>query len=156
MTITIQHVNPLTTRVYMGTLTQGELLHDAFAALATRLSISAATFELLGGLTEVEFTAYDFVSQTRLPAIIHTGAVEIVSGHGTISLLNDQPHIHTHLTVAYRDSTAPNGIAVLAGHVARAAVFAVEFTLTAYDGAPVYRAPDAATGLNLWHFPTLS
>lgn len=156
MPITIQHVNPLATRVYMGTLTEGETLHQAFADIATNLAFTAATFELLGGLTEVEFTAYDFVAKERMPAITHTGAMEIVAAHGTISLLDHQPHVHTHLTVAYRDPAAPNGIAILAGHAARAVVFAVEFTLTAYDGAPVHRALDTATGLNLWHLPPLS
>lgn len=155
MTINFQHVNARATRVYMGTLTQGEALHQAFATLAQSLNITAATFDLLGGLTEVEFTAFDFVAKTRLPAITHTGAMEIVAGHGTISLLENQPHIHTHLCVAYRDTNTPSGIVTLAGHAARAVAFAVEFTLTVYEGAAVHRAYDSATGLNLWHLPPL-
>lgn len=155
MNISLQHVNPTATRVYMGVLTGGDNLHDAFTTIATKLNIHAATFELLGGLSEVEFTAYDFVSQTRLAPIIYHGAMEIVSGHGTISLLDDQPYIHTHIIVAFRDSSAPNGIAVMAGHAARALVFAVEFTLTIYDGIPVNRAHDELTGLKLWNLPAL-
>jgi predicted DNA-binding protein with PD1-like motif len=151
MTITLRHVNPVATRVFMGTLTDNALVHEALAQIAQNQHIHTATFELLGGLHEVELTAYDFVTQTRLKPLVFTGAMEIVSAHGTIALLDGQAHIHTHMALAYRDETTPQGIVMIGGHVARAMAFAVEFTLTAYDGAPVHRAPHASTGLNLWH-----
>jgi predicted DNA-binding protein with PD1-like motif len=150
MSITLRHVNPLATRVFMGTLTDNVLIHEALAQVARTQHIHTATFELLGGLHEVELTAYDFVTQTRLKPLMFRGAMEIVSAHGTIALLDGQPHIHTHMTLAWRDETAPQGIVMIGGHVARAMAFAVEFTLTAYEGASVHRATHASTGLNLW------
>ena len=77
-------------------------------------------------------------------------AMEIVNGHGTVSLLDGKPHVHIHLALSFRDPDAPHGIAVIGGHCASARAFAVEFVLTAYDGAPVNRGLDAATGLQLW------
>lgn len=153
MAITLAHVNTKSTRVFMGTFTNGEAIHAGFAKIADAENIHAATFEMLGGLTEVEFTEYDFINKIRQSPLVFARPLEILSGHGTISRLNDEPHIHTHLTLSFRDESAPNGIALLGGHVARAIAFAVEFTLTVYDGVPVNRAIHKGTGLQLWDFP---
>lgn len=153
MSIHLQHVNPVGTRAYMGTLTDGIALHDALRTIAQKRDIQCATFELLGGLTEVTFTAYDFLQQKRRDPITLNGAFEIISGHGTISQHQNQPHIHTHLTLAYYDTDGK--LALVAGHAAHARVFAVEFTLIAYDGAPPQRQLHPDTGLQLWHLPPL-
>jgi predicted DNA-binding protein with PD1-like motif len=138
-------------RVFMGVITDGEPLHQALAHVAAAHDIGAATVALLGGLTEVELTAYDFATQQRLPPRVYRGSLEIVAGHGTISRLEGQPHVHLHLVLACRDATA--GMVLVGGHVARALAFAVEFTLTAYDGVVVSRRPHASTGLALWAWP---
>jgi predicted DNA-binding protein with PD1-like motif len=146
--ITLQHVNPGGTRVYMGTLTNGVALHAALAELAHTLAIEAATVDLLGGLTAATLTAYDFTRHVRAAPRELTGALEIVSGHGTISRLDDAPHVHLHAVLAPADA-AP----LVGGHLAAATVFAVEFTLTCYDGAPVVRRLHPDTGLQLWSLP---
>jgi predicted DNA-binding protein with PD1-like motif len=151
--ISLSQVNTQSTRVFMGTLTNGEAIHDAFAKIARVQNVHAATFEMLGGLTEVEFTEYDFINKTRKPPLVFARPLEILSGHGTISRLNDEPHVHMHLTLSFRDESAPNGISIIGGHAARAIAFAVEFTLTVYDGVPVNRAMHEETGLQLWDFP---
>lgn len=153
MAISLAHVNTKATRIFMGTFTNGEVFHEAFAKIAESQNIHAATFEMLGGLMEVEFTEYDFINKIRKPPLVFARPLEILSGHGTISRLNDEPHIHTHLTLSFRDESAPNGIAIIGGHAARAIAFAVEFTLTVYDGLPVNRAMHEGTGLQLWDLP---
>lgn len=154
--ISLSHINTHSTRVFMGTITNGEAIHDAFAKIARAHDIHAATFEMLGGLTEVEFTEYDFINKTRKEPLIFKRPLEILSGHGTISRLKDVPHVHTHLTLSFRDESAPNGIAIVGGHAARAIAFAIEFTLTAYDGVPVNRSMHEGTGLQLWDLPNLT
>jgi len=157
MTITISHVNPSNTRVFMGTITDDSDIHISLVEVAEKHGIQAATFELLGGLREVEFRAFDFDSQQRKAPLHFKRALEIVAGHGTISMLDNKPHVHLHLAVAYQDSgTSPNGIVVLAGHCAKATAFAVEFTLTVYDGNPVHRSKHEGTGLMLWDLPPLT
>ena len=153
MTISLAHINTQSTRVFMGTLTNGEAIHASFAKIANAEKIHAATFEMLGGLTEVEFTEYDFINKTRKPPLVFARPLEILSGQGTISRLNDEPHVHMHLTLSFRDESAPNGIAIIRGHAARAIAFAVEFTLTVYVGVPVNRAMHDGTGLQLWDLP---
>ena len=155
MAVTIKQVNPTRTRVYMGTITDDANIHDALLEVAEKHGIQTATFELLGGLREVEFRAFDFDSQQRKAPLQFKRALEIVAGHGTISMLDGKPHVHLHLAVAYQDPEAPNGIVVLAGHCARATAFAIEFTLTEYEGNPVHRAKHEGTGLMLWDLPKL-
>lgn len=155
MPISLSRINTQSTRVFMGTFTSGEAIHDAFAKIARAQNIRAATFEMLGGLTEVEFTEYDFINKMRKPPLVFARPLEILSGHGTISTLNDEPHVHTHLTLSFRDESARNGITVIGGHAARAIAFAVEFTLTVYDGVPVCRAMHEGAGLQLWDLPDL-
>ena len=156
MTTTLKHVNPTSTRVFMGTITDEADIHASLLEVAEKHGIQTATFELLGGLREVEFRAFDFDSQQRKAPLHFKRALEIVAGHGTISLFDNKPNVHLHLAVAYQDSEFPNGIVVLAGHCAKATAFAIEFTLTAYDGNPVHRAMDKGTGLMLWNLPPLS
>jgi len=155
MTTTIKQVNPSGTRVFMGTITNDAEVHASFLEVAEKQGIQTATFDLLGGLHEVEFRAFDFDSQQRKAPLSFKRALEIVSGHGTISMLDAKPHVHLHVVVAYQDPQAPNGIVVLAGHCAKATAFAIEFTLTAYDGNPVHRAKHEGTGLILWDLPKL-
>ena len=148
--LSVKQVGFAGTRVFMGTITNGTNLHKALVETAVSRHITTATFELLGGLHKVVFTAYDFERQVRLEPIVLARPLEIVSGHGTISLLDDQPYVHIHLSVSFRDDAYPNGIGLVGGHVAEAIAFAVEFTLTAYDGEPMRRRLDEATGLKLW------
>lgn len=156
MTTTLSQVNPQGTRVFMGTLTDEADVHAALVEVAIRYHIQTATFDLLGGLHEVEFRAFDFNSQQRQAPLRLQRPQEIVVGHGTIALLEGQPQVHLHLVVAYQDAAAtPHPIIVLAGHASRAIAFAVEFTLTAYDGRPVHRAHHPGTGLMLWDLPQM-
>ncbi len=145
--ITLRQLNLTATRVFMGTLTDGVLLHAGLKEVAAANQIHTATFDMLGGLHAVEFTAYDFERQERLAPVLLRRPMEIIAGHGTISQLDSQPHIHIHLAVSYRDGEQ---IRVVGGHVAMAEAFAVEFTLSAYDGTPVKRGLHAKTGLMLW------
>jgi predicted DNA-binding protein with PD1-like motif len=154
--INLQQVNTIATRVYMGTLTEGEELHPAMIRIAKALNVYAATFELLGGLTDIEFSEFNIEQQRHVTIGRLQRKTEIVGGHGTISLLNDEPHVHVHLVVSPGSSLRRPATASYSGHVMRAVVYAVEFTLTCYDGAPVRRAMHPATGLMLWDTPPLS
>jgi predicted DNA-binding protein with PD1-like motif len=151
--ITLAQANTAQTRAYVGTLTGGVGLHDALAQVAQTHAIQSGAVFLLGGLTRAEFTAYDFVTQTRHAPQVLEGALEIVGGHGTLSLLEGAPHVHLHLLVSQR---TPTGSHVTGGHCALALAWAVEFTLLAFDGVPVTRGAHPQTGLYLWQLPPLT
>ena len=145
-----KQVNDDGIRVFMGTITDRTNVHEALTAVSQQHNITAATFELLGGVYEVELTAYDFTAQERREPLIFTKPLEIIAGHGTISMLDNAPHVHIHMSLAFRDENMANGIAVIGGHVARAEAFAVEYTLIAYDGVGMARKFHRGTGLKLW------
>ena len=154
MAISLAHVNTKATRVFMGTITDEEHIHDALAKIAKKENIQAATFELLGGITSVELSEYNFQTRERNPSLFFFRPLEIIAGHGTISLLDGEPYVHLHLTLSYQDEEANDaGVVVIGGHASSAKAFAVEFTLTAYDGVPVQRAMHEGTSLKLWDFP---
>lgn len=153
--LTSRQVNPLGTQVYMGVLTENADVHGALTQVAKKFGIQTATLELLGGLTEVELSEYDFVSGMRKPSLVFKRGMEIIAGHGTLTKLDDELHVHLHFSLSFRDEHAPQGIAIIGGHVVSAKAFAVEFTLTAYAGAPVTRKLNASTGLKLWDLPTI-
>lgn len=153
--VCLRQVNPSGSRVFMGTLSGGIDVHTALAQAARMHHIQTATLELLGGLREIEFRAFDFESQQRRDPLLLVRPMEIVAGHGTLSLLNDEPHLHFHIAVAFSDPAVEHGVSVVAGHAVRMLAHAVEFTLTAYDGAPVHRALHPPTGLQLWDLPPL-
>ncbi len=146
----LKHVNAAGTRVYMGVLTGGVDIHETLAGLAARHHIQAATFDLLGGLHSVSLRGIDFATGQRGDALTIEGTLEVTAGHGTISLLDGQPYVHLHTVIAYRDSQHPGQVQVVAGHVSASAAFAIEVTITAYDGSPVERGLHPATGLMLW------
>lgn len=155
MTTSLAQVNTQATRVFMGTITDEEYIHEALAKIAKKENIRAATFELLGGITSAELSEYNFQIRERNPSLFYFRPLEIIAGHGTISMLDDEPHIHLHLTLSYQDDDGTDsGVVVIGGHVVKAKAFAVEFTLTAYDGVPVHRAMHEGTGLKLWDLPT--
>ncbi len=155
--ITLSHINTQATRVFMGTLTDEEYIHDALVKIARKENIQAATFELLGGITSVELSEYNFQTRQRNPSLFYFRPMEIISGHGTISMLDGEPYVHVHLTLSYQDEDANDaGIVVIGGHASKAKAFAVEFTLTAYDGVPVHRKMHEGTGLKLWDLPKLT
>lgn len=146
--ITVRQLSLTETRVFMGTLTDGMSIHAGLKEVALTNNIHTATFDMLGGLHAIELTAYDFERQERLAPVLLRRPMEIIAGHGTISQLHGEPHIHLHLAVSYREGEK---IHVVGGHVAKAEAFAVEFTLTAHGGTPVKRGLHEKTGLMLWN-----
>ncbi|MCP5101203.1 MAG: DUF296 domain-containing protein [Chloroflexi bacterium] len=143
-------INQSGTNVFVGTITNGDDLHESLLAVAAANGVQAGILFLLGGLHEVTFTAYDFERQERQRPLTFTRPLEIVGGHGTISQLDGRLHLHLHLITSFRDENVPHGIQVVGGHVAHASVFAVEFVMHGYDGTAVHRQLDPTTGLKLW------
>ena len=137
-------------RAYAGTLTRGADLHESFARIAETKGIRAANILLLGGLSGVTLSAFDFTKGERLEPLTFEGAYEIIGGHGLLSTLDDAPHVHLHLTLGSR---AEQNITLMGGHVVSARAFAVEFTLLSYEEG-LTRAPHAGTGLQLLDLPS--
>lgn len=137
-------------RVLAVVLGDGADLHQELAELATRCGITAAVVHLLGGLREVALVETDIATGQKKPPLMFRRHLEIIGGSGMISLYNQTPHIHLHLTLASQDNTHPYGVSVIGGHVAYALAHAVEALIHCYDGLALIRQPDPHTSLPLW------
>ncbi|WP_448542305.1 PPC domain-containing DNA-binding protein [Roseiflexus sp.] len=153
MSVTMRLVANAGQRVYATVLRHGVDLHRALAGIATAQQITAASVQLLGGLREAAFAETDFATGVKKPSLVFRRPLEIIGGGGMISMLDQAPHVHLHLTLSFQDASMPCGIAVVGGHVAYALAHAVEAFIICYDGCPLVRHTDPDTGLLLWDLP---
>ena len=71
--------------------------------------------------------------------------LEISSLTGNVSVRNDKPMVHAHITLSDHNGNA------YGGHLAEGTiVFACEFVMDIYDGPQYLRDYDETTGLPLW------
>ncbi|MBN1556496.1 MAG: DNA-binding protein [Phycisphaerae bacterium] len=74
--------------------------------------------------------------------------MEILNLVGNISLKDDQPFVHAHVTLANRHGQA------FGGHLAPGTIiFACEAMVQSLRGPSLHRKPDEPTGLPLWEMP---
>lgn len=150
MSVTVRLVASSGQRVYATVFKGGIDLHRALGEIAATQQITAASVQLLGGLREAAFTETDVATGVKKPALVFRRPLEIVGGGGMISMLDQAPHVHLHLTLSFQDADMPFGISVVGGHIAYALAHAVEAFIVCYDGRPPVRRHDPDTGLLLW------
>lgn len=125
----------------------GADLHAFIEDYCEQHHIEIAWISALGALSEVELAFYNQVTH-QYQTQVFTGEFEILNATGNISLKNDKPFAHIHITLSGDDFKA------FGGHVMPKStkVFACEVHLTALTGnTALYRdSQDEQTGLYLW------
>jgi hypothetical protein len=72
--------------------------------------------------------------------------MEVAGMTGNVSLMNGEPIVHVHITLADEEGRC------FGGHLGQnTEVFNLEILLTTLSGPPVTRKLDPQTGLTLWH-----
>jgi predicted DNA-binding protein with PD1-like motif len=132
-------------RKIVGRLAQGEELLAALEKLAREHGITLGEVRALGAVSQARLGYYN-QAERQYYLIEMDRPLEIVSLIGNISLKDDKPIVHAHLTLADQDGRA------FGGHLAEGTlVFACEFTIQEYrSAAPLVRRLDEPTGLFLW------
>lgn len=133
--------------VYMGRIDYGQDILESLELFCREHSITTAWVNLMGALSAATLSYYN--QQTRqYVARPFEGEFEILNGTGNISLKDNAPFGHVHLTLSGTDFNC------IGGHLVKGTtkVFACEFILFVLDGpAPLIRmANDEQTGLALW------
>jgi uncharacterized protein len=123
-------------------LAKGDEVMSGLTDFARQNKVTSASFTAIGAFSHATVAWFDDTrKEFRLIPIEQQ--VELVSMIGDIALVNDQPVVHTHVSVASSDGT------VRGGHVINAFVFpTLELFMTVYP-TPLYKESDEATGLKL-------
>ncbi len=111
--------------------------------IARDRKIKAAAFSAIGALTRADLGFYDQAGREYTVRAVEE-PVEIASCSGNISLLDGQPFVHAHATLAGSSG------GIFAGHLVRGSIFAAELFLRELPQANLHRMPDRQTGLKLW------
>jgi len=78
-------------------------------------------------------------------SLSENGGFEIVHCAGNVSLKDDKPFCHLHVTVSDREGHC------FGGHLMPGVkIYALEFVIHSYEGTELHRGTDAVTGLPLW------
>ncbi len=131
-------------RAWMGRLPHGSDLLEALTGLCREKDVTLGRIEALGAVSRAKIGYYD---QTERTYGFHEIAepLEILTLVGNVSLKDGEVMVHAHVTLAHEDGRA------VGGHLAAGTeVFACEYMIEAFDGAPLLRSNDEETGLPLW------
>ncbi len=140
-------MNPMITagRKIMGRLAKGSDLLGALEKCCRDAGVKLGEVRALGAVSLARVGYYHQVEQ-KYRFIELRKPMEILSLIGNISLKDDKPFVHAHITLADKDGQA------LGGHLAEGTeVFACEFVIQEYlTDKPLVRHLDEETGLFLW------
>ncbi len=130
--------------IFMGTVPKGEMLLETLTERCARAGVGLGRIEAIGAVSRLVTAYYD---QEAFRYETHTveDRLEILSCIGNISLKEGKPLVHAHITAADRNGRS------MGGHLGEGTVvFACEFIVYSFSGAPLERGLDRATGLPLW------
>jgi len=131
-------------RQFMGRLDHGADLLEALTDICREKGIGLGRLEVLGAVQKARMGFYN--QQTRAYEFYTIDApLEILKVVGNISLKDDQPMVHAHITLSDHEGNA------FGGHLAPGTiVFASEYLIEELEGDPLERGFDEETGLPLW------
>ena len=130
--------------LFMGKLSHGSDLLEEITAICRQENIQLGRVEALGAVQKARLGFYD--QQTHeYRFIVLDQHLEITKLMGNVSLKDNNPFVHAHITLADKEGHA------FGGHLAPGTlIFACEVILEAYDGPFFKRELDKTTGLPLW------
>jgi uncharacterized protein len=127
---------------YAIVLAKGDEVMSGLSDFARQNKIASASFTAIGAFSQVTVAWFDD-SRKAFKLIPIKQQVELVSMIGDIALSDEQPVVHTHVSVASPDGT------LRGGHLIDAFVFpTLELFMTVYP-TPLRKQLDEATGLKL-------
>jgi predicted DNA-binding protein with PD1-like motif len=132
-------------RKIIGRLAKGDDLLAALEHCAREHGITLGKVEAIGAVSQARVGYYN-QAERKYYCLDLARPLEILSLIGNISLKDDKPMVHAHVTLSDHEGRA------FGGHLAEGTlVFACEFILQEYQSAtPLVRQMDDPTGLFLW------
>ena len=128
-----------------GRIEKGEEIVAAFKEICKVHHIKSGFINGLGAAEDIQIAYYN-VEEKQYHHKELKGDFEIVSLNGTISIFNDETHVHLHIALGGED------FKITGGHLDHGIVsLTCEFMITVFD-AEIQRKHDPETGLNLLDF----
>ncbi|MCK5850362.1 MAG: DNA-binding protein [Kiritimatiellae bacterium] len=130
--------------IFMGKLPCGSDLLEELTGLCREHGVQLGRVEALGAVKKACIGFYDQEKRVYKFSTLDQ-PMEITNMIGNVSIKDDEPFVHAHITLVDETGT------VHGGHLAPGTIiFACEFVLEAFDGPTFIRTPDKETGLPLW------
>jgi uncharacterized protein len=134
----------LTGRSYIFRIPKGEDLIEALQNFCHDNQIKCGIINALGAVSSATCSFYDQKKKKYAKNTIQK-PFEILNLTGNVSIMDDRPMIHAHITLADEEGK------FLGGHLmAGTKVFACEVFIQELVGAPKVRKSDKQTGIPLW------
>lgn len=121
----------------------GDLLPE-LNALCKEKNIRRGVVQVMGAL-EGATLGYYLQDERRYISQEFDEHMEILAGIGNVSIKDDEPFVHLHLTLSRKD------FSVIGGHtMPGCTIFAAEVCIISLEGKELMRGFDEPTGLPLW------
>jgi len=134
-------------RTIMGALKHGSDLLEELTQLCVKENITLGRVQAIGAVQKASIGFFDQKEREYRFRTLDR-PLEITNLLGNISLKDNKPFVHAHITLADEEGNA------IGGHLTSGAiVFACEFILEVYGGPVFTRCFDESTELALWRFP---
>ncbi len=133
-------------KIFIGRLNYGSDILSELTSICEDLNIFAGKIEAFGAVQRATIGYYDQKSKEYRWNKLNK-PMEILSFIGNISLKDNKPFVHAHITLADEEGR------VYGGHLTNdTVVFAFEYTIFCFKGESLNRIYDESTGLFLWKF----
>lgn len=137
---------PAVEAVYILSIDNHQEIMEALAAFCREKGISAGEITGIGAICEATFRFLDPATKQYVDKTFEE-QMEITNLTGNISIKDDAPYLHVHLTCSRRDYTC------IGGHLLKARINgACELFVTDFGPVHAGRKFDPETGLNLYEF----
>lgn len=134
----------LTGRTYLFNIRKGEDLLEVIQDFCHNNQIRCGFIQGIGAAEKAAVSIYDQKKKKYKKAVFDR-EMEILSINGNVSIFDDKPMVHAHITLADSESK------VFGGHlIAGTKVFACEVFIQELSGTPKIRHVDKVTHLPLW------
>lgn len=142
------HEKPyLTGRTFLFNILKGEDLLQTLEEFCIHHSIECGFIQGIGAVEQATFSIYN-QKEKKYTKITKNEEMEILSLSGNVSLFDDRPMTHTHITLSDAEGKTWGGH-LMAG----TKVFAAEIFIQELTGDNKSRKKDKTTGLSLWPNP---
>ncbi len=138
----LENIKPL--KMFIGKLSHGMDLLEEMTALCIKENITLGRIEGIGAVQKARVGYYS-QAEREYQYIEFNSNLEITNLMGNVSIKDNKPFVHAHVTLADKKGNA------FGGHLAQGTViFACEIILHAFEGPELTRSYDDVTGLPLW------